>query len=325
MPRIYVSHRPEDSSHNDVPIILDLLREQFGDDNIFDTTNASIQTTEQRQILVQSCDVLLIIIGRFWTQMTDETGQIMLFDPYDPVNIEISTGLVTDMVITTIIVDGVDIPAIDKLPESIHGMYKKRIRQATDETLVDIVTKLMGAWAHIKAGTMAKQNYVNLATMQIELPPELRTKIENVPLDSRISFLHDPNSKTARTRNYLQEWWPSHTITRVRKLLLVATQDWRREGGWIFIVIFISVLMPPLFLPLLSFALIVAAIRHALESVFDLRLNNLPIQHIKSIGLRFIQSLQNMDGGMQVVLYMFVLVFGALIVWVILLYTILHP
>ena len=85
MSRIYVSHRPKDSSHDDIPIILDLLGEKFGAQNIVDTTDPTLKTAMARQIMVKSCDVLLIVVGRFCTQMSDEIGNNLLFDPYDPV------------------------------------------------------------------------------------------------------------------------------------------------------------------------------------------------------------------------------------------------
>ncbi len=167
MPRIYVSHRPQDSSHNDIPIILDLLHDKFGAENIFDTNNA-IQTIKEHQILVKSCDVLLIVVGRFWRSMYDEEGYNMLFDPYDPVNIEINTGLSTSMVISTVVVDDVDMPSLDELPETMHDLHKKRIRLSNDETLEKVVTKLMKAWEHIESGTMAKEHGIDLQTMQME-------------------------------------------------------------------------------------------------------------------------------------------------------------
>lgn len=167
MPRIYVSHRPQDSSHNDIPIILDLLHDKFGAENIFDTNN-STQTTEERQILVKSCDVLLIVVGRFWTSMYDEEGYNMLFDPYDPVNIEINTGFSISMVISTVVVDGVDMPPMNELPDTIHNLHKKRIRLSDDETLEEVISKLMQAWEHIESGTMAKEHGIDLQTMQME-------------------------------------------------------------------------------------------------------------------------------------------------------------
>lgn len=236
MPRIYVSHRSEDSSHDDIPIILDLLRDKFGHDNVFDTTDPTSNTTAKRQILVKSCDVLLIIVGRFWTAMVDELGNNMLFDPYDPVNIEISTGLATEMAITTVVVDGVDMPATNQLPDYLHGIYDNRIRRARDETIEVIMSRLMKAWAKIESGTMARQHHINLNTM-LQIASHTGSEQNTIYIDDHNTLTYLKRYVSAWLRYLFSGWSVNRSHVRLKNAIRFLTQHLAKDGNWFIALI----------------------------------------------------------------------------------------
>lgn len=125
MPKIYISHRPEDSSRNDIRQIKQCLIEEFGEDNLIDTASDHMDTTLERQAMVKSCDVMLIVIGQYWLDMVDEQGNNLLDDPIDPVHIEIDAGLTSTPTVALLVVDGASLPKLQDLPTALKPLLNK--------------------------------------------------------------------------------------------------------------------------------------------------------------------------------------------------------
>ncbi len=137
MPRIYISHRPEDSSRNDVRLIRQRLIDEFGEDNVMDTAGDHMHTTLQRQAMVESCDVFLAVIGRYWLELVDEQGNNLLEDPYDPVHVELSQGHHSSRMIRVLLVD--DVPKLQSqdLPEVLRWVATQSTNHANDTTQLE--------------------------------------------------------------------------------------------------------------------------------------------------------------------------------------------
>ena len=74
--RIFISYRRTDSAGY-AGRIYDRLTAHFGEDAVFmdvDTIEAGLDFVEVLQIAVQSCDVLVALIGRRWLDSKDATG-----------------------------------------------------------------------------------------------------------------------------------------------------------------------------------------------------------------------------------------------------------
>lgn len=159
MPRIYISYRPEDSSRNEVRIIRQNLINEFGDENVLQSTGSNTEITTHLQRLVRSCDVLLIVIGRYWLDMVDVDGKLLLNDPYDPIHVEIDTGLKTLMVIKILVVDSSPIPTPEKLPDNLVLLLEKDILEAPDHLKLNrVLAEFAQEIAHIPSGSMADEH-----------------------------------------------------------------------------------------------------------------------------------------------------------------------
>src|SRR6266545_1657592 len=95
MPRIFISYRRDDSASITTAIYHQLVQ-VFGERNVFkDVENIrggdDFGTVLKQQ--VNKYDVLLVIIGRQWLNITDKNGNRRLDNPGDWVRIEVETGL----------------------------------------------------------------------------------------------------------------------------------------------------------------------------------------------------------------------------------------
>src|ERR1700730_8245304 len=74
------------------------------------------------QKTLESCDLMLVLIGRDWADVKDEEGRPRLYNPGDFVRLEIEAALKRDIVVTPILVQGAHMPAPEQLPEEIRGL-----------------------------------------------------------------------------------------------------------------------------------------------------------------------------------------------------------
>ena len=94
----------------------------FGEDAVFmdvDTIEAGVDFVEVLQNAVQSCDVLVALIGRSWLNIKDEAGKRRLDNPEDFVRIEIAAALDRDIRVIPVLVDGVPMPRSTELPDNL--------------------------------------------------------------------------------------------------------------------------------------------------------------------------------------------------------------
>src|SRR5687768_8157146 len=95
--RIFISYRrAEDNKSYIVGTIHEKLAKVFGKENVFRDTYHITSGTEWRARLdreVNSCKVMLIIIGPDWANLTDPNGKKRLFDDNDVTRWEVETGL----------------------------------------------------------------------------------------------------------------------------------------------------------------------------------------------------------------------------------------
>ncbi len=106
---IFLSYRREDS-RADAGRLYDRLRQGFPKHHIFmdiDTLEPGVDFAEAIEKAVDSCDVLIALIGKQWLTVTDEqTGRRRLDNPKDFVRLEIQTALDRNIRVITVLVGG---------------------------------------------------------------------------------------------------------------------------------------------------------------------------------------------------------------------------
>ena len=126
-PKIFISYRRADSAGY-AGRIYDRLTAHFGEDTVFmdvDTIEAGLDFVEVLQNAVQSCDVLIALIGRSWLNIKDETGKRRLDNPEDFVRLEISTALKRKIRVIPLLVHGATMPYATDLPDDLKLLSRR--------------------------------------------------------------------------------------------------------------------------------------------------------------------------------------------------------
>ena len=129
--RIFISYRRTDSAGY-AGRIYDRLAPHFGEDAIFmdvDTIEAGLDFVTVLQNAVQSCDVLVALIGRQWLNILDETGKRRLDNPEDFVRVEIAAALSRDIRVIPVLVDGAPMPHSTELPDNLKSLARRNAVQ----------------------------------------------------------------------------------------------------------------------------------------------------------------------------------------------------
>ena len=125
--RIFISYRRVDSAGY-AGRIYDRLAAHFGKDAIFmdvDTIEAGLDFVDVLENAVQSCEVLVTLIGKQWLNIADETGKRRLDNPEDFVRIEVAAALSRQIRVIPVLVDGVPMPNSDQLPDNLKLLARR--------------------------------------------------------------------------------------------------------------------------------------------------------------------------------------------------------
>jgi formylglycine-generating enzyme required for sulfatase activity len=134
--RIFISYRRTDTAGY-AGRIYDRLVTHFGQDAVFmdvDTIEAGLDFVEVLQNAVQSCDVLIALIGHRWLENKDADGKRRLDNPEDFVRIEITAALDRNIRVIPVLVDGESMPYSTELPENLKPLARRNALQVNHST-----------------------------------------------------------------------------------------------------------------------------------------------------------------------------------------------
>jgi hypothetical protein len=144
--RIFLSYRREDTRHV-VGRIGDRLMDHFGDERVFvdvDTIEPGLDFSEAIAAAVESCEVLLALIGDRWLGSTDRTGRRKLDNSNDLVRLEIEAALERNIRVIPVLVDGVAMPTPEELPPSMAGLARRQAFELSYSRFRDDARRLVG-------------------------------------------------------------------------------------------------------------------------------------------------------------------------------------
>jgi formylglycine-generating enzyme required for sulfatase activity len=145
MSGIFISYRREDSIAY-AGRLFDRLADRFGVDRIFmdiDTMKVGLDFVEQIEEAVQSCDVLIAVIGKTWVNIQDEEGHRRLDNPEDFVRVEIQAALARNIPVVPLLVGGAGMPKARDLPDPIAKLTRRHAMKMSDERFRDDATRLI--------------------------------------------------------------------------------------------------------------------------------------------------------------------------------------
>jgi PQQ-dependent catabolism-associated CXXCW motif protein len=157
MPKIAISYRRKDSDAI-TGRIRDRLAQHFGERSVFmdiDNIPLGIDYRQQIQKALQEADVLLVIMGPIWSGPI-EGGSARIYDPADPVRVEVEAALRHGIPTIPVLVGGAAMPGATDLPESLDSL---RYRNAAEvDAGLDFnphIERLIRAIEQIKSGSAA--------------------------------------------------------------------------------------------------------------------------------------------------------------------------
>lgn len=136
MQGIFISYRRQDSQ-SAAGRLADHLREHMQGVPIFrdvETIEPGIDFVDAISHALESCAILLAVIGPRWVSLPDNGGQRRLDDPNDYTRLEIATALQrTDVRVIPVLVEGVQMPAGDDLPDDLKLLARRNAIELTDK------------------------------------------------------------------------------------------------------------------------------------------------------------------------------------------------
>jgi hypothetical protein len=132
--RIFISYRRADSG-GWARSLHDNLDERLGTGRAFRDVamEGGMDFHEHVESLLDGCDVLLAIIGKSWTSITDADGHRRLDDPEDLVRREIARALQRpDVDVIPVLVDGARMPTEHELPPDLAPLARRQACELSD-------------------------------------------------------------------------------------------------------------------------------------------------------------------------------------------------
>jgi len=136
MPNIFISYRRADSSAY-VGRIYDRLVEAFGKKHVFKDVDNIPVGVDFRQVLsreVNKCDIVLVVIGRYWISVTDDYGRRRIDNPDDFVRIEVASALARpNCLVVPVLLQGAPMPPPNYLPPDLQLLPYKNAAVVRDD------------------------------------------------------------------------------------------------------------------------------------------------------------------------------------------------
>jgi hypothetical protein len=131
---IFISYRRDDTRQA-AGRLADDLADQLGNERIFRDVEKIELGVDFEQALNQalvSCEVMLVLIGRQWSGISDAQGRRRLEQPSDWIRIEIVTALKRGIRVVPVLIDGAQLPAEDELPEDLRPLVRRQALEVAD-------------------------------------------------------------------------------------------------------------------------------------------------------------------------------------------------
>lgn len=151
---IFISYRRQDSQ-SAAGRLADHLRDAMRGVHIFrdvETIEPGVDFVDAIGRALQSCGVLLAVIGPRWSSATDAAGRRRLDNPDDYTRLEIATALQrSDVRVIPVLVEGAVMPGGEELPDDLKALSRRNAIELTDKrwefdvsTLVETLHKALG-------------------------------------------------------------------------------------------------------------------------------------------------------------------------------------
>ncbi len=147
---IFINYRVHDTA-GETGRLVDRLKQHFSDDQIFmdiDKIEPGLDFTKALSKSLESCDIMLAVIGPHWLGIDTSNNTSRIKNPNDWVKTEISTALQRDIRVVPVLVDGGQLPAEDELPDELKPLLLRQSYEISNkrwdydtEQLINVLIK----------------------------------------------------------------------------------------------------------------------------------------------------------------------------------------
>jgi hypothetical protein len=157
--RIFISYRRSDSAGY-AGRLYDYLKNYFGDERLFfdvDTIKPGVNFEQKIKTELDNSAAVLVLIGNQWLGIKDMNGNRRLDDPHDYVRLEVETSLNKNIAVIPVLLQGVQMPSGNELPEPLYDFSRRNAIKLSDENwnsdlrlLTTILKEVLGLSGSIK-------------------------------------------------------------------------------------------------------------------------------------------------------------------------------
>lgn len=118
-----------------------------GDDSVFMDVDTIALGRDFRKVIrerLESCDLMLALVGREWIAAKDPAGRRRLDDPNDFVRLEIETAMGRGIPVTPVLLQGAQMPTAEQLPEAIRDFAFRNGFELSHNRWESDVNELLG-------------------------------------------------------------------------------------------------------------------------------------------------------------------------------------
>ena len=123
MHTVFINYRRGDTA-GEARALFTELAAILGKNSVFMDVDAIALGRDFREVVrerLESCDLMLALVGRNWVHAKNPAGQRRLEDPDDLVRLEIDAALKRNIPVTPILVQGAQMPTVAELPKEIES------------------------------------------------------------------------------------------------------------------------------------------------------------------------------------------------------------
>lgn len=124
MSQIFISYRRQDAA-GAAGRLQEGLAARFGRDAVFfdmESLTPGANFADAMRQAVETCKLMVIVIGPHWASATGPDGRRRMDDPHDFIRAEVAAGLRFDRPILPVLVDGAQMPRASDLPEDLRAL-----------------------------------------------------------------------------------------------------------------------------------------------------------------------------------------------------------
>lgn len=150
MGNVFISYRRDDAAGY-ARAIYDQLTERFDTAQVFmdvDAIEPGLPFDEVIRNAVGKCEVLLVLIGSRWMEVQPD-GRRRLDDERDFVRLEIAAALARNIRVIPVLLDGVQMPAEELLPEPMRGLVWRNALEVSNTRFTSDVNRLGDVLARV--------------------------------------------------------------------------------------------------------------------------------------------------------------------------------